>query len=198
VRHCTCHAFENRHWCVSPGALLMKGSAAPIASPAGTCACFPLFLHRKRLREKALRSSRLVGDWPDLQQGGNLKIEANVLGVYLRRLRPGAICYPQWQHVVHGGVWILMSIAQSHYLPRQWNRHTGTSRPSQSSSPFPSTPLLLFHVYTGIEAMGSHVLSKCSPLSYPHNLFTLFSETGSHYVVQAGLEFVMVLLLPSL
>lgn len=69
------------------------------------------------------------------------------------------------------------------------HRHTSTSSPSHSFSPFPSTPLLFFPVYTGIEAMGSLMLSKCSPLSYPHNfLFTLFSETGSHYVVQASLD----------
>lgn len=140
-RHCTCYIFKNRHFHINPGALLSSGCADYISkSTKGVCK-HPFFLHGEQLREKALRSSWLLRDWPDAQEGRNLKIEANVAGLYLRCLRPMSNLF---SHDDSRQLTEWFKFSWTHSLPAEVVEHSTQA----FHIPFPSLPpALLLPVY---------------------------------------------------
>lgn len=144
-RHCTCHIFKSRHCHVHPGALPRKGCAGCISKSTKRVCKPPSFLHREQLREKTLRSFWLHREWPDSQEGGNLKIEANVAGVYLRCLPPRSNLFIHDDSKRFMG-WFKFSRThwELHYLPTWWSTDTQASHiPIRFSIPFPFPPSAL-------------------------------------------------------
>lgn len=142
-RHCTCHIFKSRHCRVNPSALPRTGCADCISRSTTRVCKHPSFLHREQLREKTPRSFWLLREWPDSQEGRYLKIEAKVVGAYLR-------CFPPRSNlVIHDDSkrfteWFRFSRTHSelHYLPVWWSMDGWASHVAIIPFPFPPSALL--------------------------------------------------------